>query len=211
MKSEVPVPPPPIAGARTEWRDNWTLGASTLHMEIMEAASRAVWLAQEAVTEEQFDALVAPQGFVKTGLGRSVADVAWFARSPGADCDAPLDTLDSSGVRFVRVARPGTPEPGFRGVLVLPVHKHHSLLYRAGRTLEVMRFGDGLNYVPVVTEARGPGVVRAQREAARVLPEGWTVRRVTLARELLVELPNPARVAFFANGDSFQGPVRLEL
>jgi len=197
-----------IPGAERAWTDNWTHGAGTPHMEILHLASRSVWLAQEAITHERFDSIVLPDGFAKTGIGAAVADVAWFARSPGDANDGPLETIEIDGLRFARVAAPGAPEPGFRGVLVLPVHKHHTVLYRAGRTIEIMDFGDGFAAVPLVSQARGPRL--GASTAARTLPEGWSVRAVPLARDLVVALPNPARVAFFSNGDSFQGPVRLE-
>jgi hypothetical protein len=198
-----------IPGGRPDWTDNWTLGAGLLRMELMHPASRSVWLAQEPVTDADFDALAPPDGFVKSGIGRSVADAAYFRRSPGAERDGPLETRVLGGLRFSRVARPGAPEPGFPGVLVLPVFKHHVVLYRAGRPLDVMSFGDGFDYVPLVAEARGVG--GAARRAAGPLPGGWSRRTLRLERDLVVELPNPARVAFFPDGDSFQGPVRLEL
>lgn len=203
-----------MPGAEPAWRDNWTHGADTLHLEILHVASRSVWLSQQAVTDAIFEALVPPEGFVKTGVGASVADVAYFRRSPGADHDGPVETLDVGGVRLARVARAaGAPEPGLPGVRVFPVDKHHVLLYRAGRTLDIMDLGDGFDYVPLVARARGAitgaGHPR-ETPRTRVLPEGWSVRTVQLARDLVVELPNPTRVAFFASGDSFQGPVRLE-
>lgn len=204
-----------IPGANPAWSDNWTLGADTLHLEILHVASRSVWLSQQAVTDATFDALVPPAGFVKTGIGASVADEAYFRRSPGAERDGPVETLEVRGVRLARVAGVAGPaEPGLPGVRVLPVEKHHRLLYRAGRTLEIMDLGDGFDYVPLVARARGaitgselPGAAPRQR----VLPAGWSVRELRLERDLLVELPNPTRVAFFAGGDSFQGPVRLGL
>jgi len=203
-----------ILGADPAWRDNWTHGAGTLHLEIMHLTSRSVWLSQEAVTDATFAALVPPEGFVKTGIGASVADVAYFRRSPGAGCDGPVETLELGGVRLSRVARAaGAPEPGLQGVRVFPVDKHHLLLYRAGRTLEIMDLGDGFDYAPLVTGARGAitGGRPLGSARPRVLPERWSVRTLTLERDLFVELPNPTRVAFFAGGDSFQGPIRLEL
>jgi hypothetical protein len=201
-----------LPDAHPEWTDNWTLGADTRHMEILHVASRSVWLGQAPATQAQFEALVPPEGFVKTGIGTSVADAAWFPRSPDAERDGPLETIDVGGIRFSRVARPGIPEPGFSGVLVLPVHKHHHLFYRAGRTLEIMDFGDGFDHVPLVRQASGPAIGSGGGEGTpRVLPDGWSVREVTLARDLVVRLPTPTRVAFFANGESFQGPVRLGL
>jgi hypothetical protein len=35
----------------------------------------------------------------------------------------------------------------------------------------------------------------------------WSIGTVTLDSDLLVEVANPARVCFLADGSSFQGPV----
>jgi hypothetical protein len=110
--------------------DNWTVGADSLLMEIMETQTRKVFLCQQAVTPAQYRELEPPEGFVKSGLGRSVADVAYFRRSPGAPYDSQL-------------------------------------------------------------------------------PEGWSIRSVTLAQDLVAEIPYPARVCFLRDGSSFHGPVRL--
>jgi hypothetical protein len=45
----------------------------------------------------------------------------------------------------------------------------------------------------------------------RVLADDWSIRTVTLDSDLLVEVANPARVCFLADGSSFQGPVDLDL
>jgi hypothetical protein len=47
--------------------------------------------------------------------------------------------------------------------------------------------------------------------AERLLPDGWSVREVTLDGDRFVEWPYPARVCFFTRGHSFPGPVRLGL
>lgn len=195
---------PPAMG-NPDWADNWTTGDLALHMEIM--AGRYVWLAQGPCTLEAYERLPLPDGFVRTGIGRAVADLAYFARSPDADGDGPLETMDVGGVRFARVARPGRPEPPRDGVFVLPVHKHHRVRYRAGRTIEVLRADDGFDYVPLVSEARLAS--GAPADQPRVLPDGWTVRDVALDADLVVDLPCPTRVTFFTSGDSFQGPVRV--
>jgi len=182
------------------WSDNWTSGGRTPHMEII--SGRRVWLAQAPCTVEIFDRLQVPEGFLKSGVGNAVADVAYFGRSPDADVDGPLETIEVGGIRFAYVARPGRPETGHEGVLVLPVHKHHRVLYRAGRVLEVMDAGDGADYVPLAASARPDAPPRR-------LPAGWSIREITLARDLVVDLPCPTRVTFFPSGDSFQGPVRL--
>lgn len=193
------------------WTDNWTLGHDDLHGELFEMETGRVWLAQAPMTREQYEALELPDGWTRTGIGESVADAAYFSRSPGAAADGPVETREIGGVRFSFVARPGAPEMPARGVFVLDVDKHHHLLYRAGKTIEIMTFGDGADYVPLVRKAvmggRGPEVLTRPR----VLPDGWSVRTVTLSKDLVVDLPAPTRVCFFTCGDSFQGPLHLGL
>lgn len=201
------------------WVDNWTRGPGGLHLEIARPATMTVWLAQEPVTHERAASLVLPDGWVFSGLGRSVADLAYFARSPGAPDDGPLDTIVVDGLRFSMVARPGLPEPtpegAAGGLVVLPVEKHHRVLYAAGRTIEVMHCGDGFDYVPLTAQARRveSDPARAARPfRTRTLPAGWSVRTVHIDADLVVDLPCPTRAAFFfGSGDSFQGPVRLAI
>jgi len=199
----------------TDWTDNWTYGASTRHGELLQQDTRAVWLVQQEISLERYDALEVPEGFLKSGIGWSVADAAYFRRSPGAAFDGPLETMEVGGLRFARVARPGVPEPGFQGVIVMPVYKYHRVLYVAGRTIEVMDCGDGWDYVQLMAGATMPGLPPHEAGAAdrpRRLPEGWSSRMLTLTADLVVELPCPTRITIFPRrGDSFQGPVRLGL
>ena len=129
-----------------------------------------------------------------------------LARQP---FDGPLDTVEIDGWTFAQVARPGRPEPGFECVTVLPVYKYHRVGFRAGRMISILDMGDGWDYVPQV--ARASFRPDATTGDAPEMPEGWSVREVTLEDDLLVELPCPARVCFFDTGDSWQGPVRLDL
>ena len=195
--------------------DNWTVGADSLLMEIMETETRKVFLCQQPVTPAQYRDLAPPEGFVKSGLGRSVADVAYFRRSPGAPYDGPLEMIDVDGMRFGFVARPGRPETDFDGVVVLPVYKYHCMFFAAGRTIEIADFGDGWDYLPQVSssstgagEDHGEGR-RDGQTRERELPEGWSIRSVTLAQDLVAEIPYPARVCFLRDGSSFHGPLRL--
>lgn len=200
---------PPLGNP--DWADNWTRGHDDLHGEVYEAATGLVWLNQSPMTRQEFLDLELPEGFLKTGIGESVADAAYFSRSPGAAEDGPLRAMEIGRFRFCLVARPGAPEMPAPGVFVLDVEKHHHLLYRAGTTIEVMSFGDGADYVPLVRHAVMAGKRADGPARPRVLPEGWSVRTVTLDRDLVVDLPCPTRVSFFASGDSFQGPLRLGL
>lgn len=64
------------------------------------------------------------------------------------------------------------------------VDKHQSMWFAAGRTIDILDILD--------------------------MGDSWSIREVTLPADLLVELPNPARVCFFQDGSSFQGPLDLE-
>ena len=138
--------------------------------------------------------------------------MAFFRRSPEAQCDGPVETMIIDGRTFALVAIPGNPEPEYDlvadGLVVLHVQKHHSVMFAKGRTIEIMSFGDGNDYVPQITEASG--LFGLSTSAERVLPAGWSVREVTLQQDLVVEVPYPARVCFFSSGHSFQGPVNLD-
>jgi len=80
-------------------------------------------------------------------------------------------------------------------------------LFKAGRTIEVLRMEDGKDYVPNVYGMKGMFSSKTPNE--RVLPNGWSVRAITLSKDLILEIPNPARVCFFKTGSGFHGPVEI--
>jgi hypothetical protein len=143
-----------------------------------------------------------PSGFVLSGLGRSVADVAYFRRSPDAEVDGPLATTEVDDLRFALVARPLERDSTVAEAIVMRVRKHHSMLFQAGRTIDVLELGDGLVMVPAWAPAEG-SVDRGDPE----FPVGWSRRRVDLEADLLVEIPNPATVLIGHDGSGFHGPL----
>jgi hypothetical protein len=197
-----------LLGADPSWAASWTLGGTEFYGELMDAATNGVWLSCDPITPEEYAALDVPEGFSRSGVGRSLHDAAVFLRPPGALVDGPLETIEVDGRTFALVARPGRPEQGFAGVLVLPVYKHHRVLFAAGRTLERIDIGHGWSLLPQVTEATTGGAADGPRPE-RTLPEGWSAQTWTLEADLVVDIPYPARVAIFFNGDIFHGPVRL--
>lgn len=201
-----------VLAGNPDWTANWTLGGIVFYGEIMDNATFGVWLTTEPITPEDYAALVVPDGFRKSGCGRSQHDAAFFRRPPGADTDGPVETIEVDGRTFALVARPGAPEPGFDGVTVLPVFKSHRVLFRAGRTIEIIDTNDGFHgggsLLPQVTETH---LKRPRTEQTpRQMPDGWTSRFVTLEADLVFDLPSPARVAIFRNGEIFHGPVTVD-
>lgn len=189
-------------------RHNWTIGRTGLRGEILHEATRAVWLCQEPVTKERFATLAMPEGFTRLGIGSPVADAAYFRRSPGAAQDGAVDVITVDGCDFAFVAVPGERERGHDHAMVLAVDKHHSIWFAAGRTIEVLDMGDGRDYLP---QTSADTRLRGTERRLRTLAPAWSIREVTLATDLLVEVPNPARVCFLSDGSSFQGPVEVDL
>jgi len=198
-----------LLNGNTSWHNNWSLGGCEFYGEIMDDKTFGVWLSTQPITPEEYAALEIPEGFRKSGVGRSQHDAAFFSKSPHADSDGPVDTIQIGTRTFACVARPGSPEPGFHGVTILPVFKTHRVLFEAGRTLELIDTNDG--------DARGSTLLpqavdthlhrRRENPIPREMPDGWTTRSITLAETLIVNIPCPARVAIFKNGDIYHGPV----
>ena len=53
----------------SEWKQNWTLDGLAFYGEIMDLSTANIWLCQQAFTPEEYEALEAPEGFIKSGIG----------------------------------------------------------------------------------------------------------------------------------------------
>jgi hypothetical protein len=184
-----------------EWSENWTLGGG-LQFELMEAETRRVFICQAEVSAAEHAGFKPPDGFGHALVGAARADQAFFARSPGADVDGPVEAVELGGRRFSYVARPIGIDRLPSGAVEMTIDKHHAMLYRAGRTLELLDFGDGT----VATPAWG------STDPSRVLTDGmldasWRLRRARLVDDLLTTIPNPARVIVLDQAFGFHGPL----
>lgn len=193
-------------GCPTEWTQNWTLRSGEFCGEIMDESTRRIWLSCDPMTTNDFATQTLPPGFWKSGMGRVVHDGAVFTRSPGAVHDGPLLTMDVGGRRFAFVALPGRGSAGEAGEFVVDVEKHHRVLYRPGRDLDLLRDENGDEYILQISDAERPGVTR---HTDRVLPVGWTSRTTRRAEVTVLDVPSPARIVFLATGDVFHGPVTV--
>jgi hypothetical protein len=180
-------------------KQNIQVDLDELHMEILDTQTAKVWQVMSGVGRAEYDALVVEPPYIKVGAGYAAMDEAYFARSPGADSDGPMELCELFGHTWGHCARPASsPElaAGEDGPRRLIVDKHHVVIYRAGRDLEFMTLPDGSEYVRVIAG-----------EAPLTLPDGWSLRTRTLDEPVTIRLPSPTTVFFFPNGDSFQGPV----
>jgi len=184
-----------------EWVDNWTLGPG-LRLELMEAATGRVFLSQEPATAAEVASFETPERFRHALVGEAVADMAFFARSPGADDDGPVEMIELGGRRFAFVARSVEIATLASGAVEMTIDKHHAVLHRAGRTLDLLDFGDGT----VATPAWGSTDPSVEL-TAQMLDDGWKLRRIRLADDVLTTIPSPARVIVLDHAFGFHGPV----
>lgn len=181
---------------------NVTVAPLDLHMEILDTRTADVWLHQQPVTEDEYRAFKPEPPYVKSGLGRSGMDVAWFRRSPGADADGPLERRIVCDREFVRVARPRQ----FRGLQQgdaptrLVIEKHHVIGFNAGTRVHIAKLDDG--YYVLQTMAPDRSIIPE--------PADWALFHVDLEQPWVCDLGCPVTVYFFRNLRSFQGPLTAE-
>ena len=190
---------PRISGVPPE---NFMISPGQPHMEIMDTRSQQVWQSLEPVLREDYDSMEIEPHHRRVGLGFGTMDEHCFRRSPDATEDGPMELTEFAGRQFVRCARPDSPptQPeGAGGPTRLSVHKFHTLIYRAGRSVDVITLPDGAEYIHVIDGG--------DSKAPLELPEGWTLRTMDVTEELIVDLPTPTTAWFFPNRDSFQGPL----
>jgi hypothetical protein len=174
-----------------------------VHMEIMDVATRHVWLAPAPIVPDVYPAFEPGPGFAKSGAAASPMDFVGFRRSPGMPADGPTTRRRIGDHAFMHVATPALPPErpfGPGGPMRLVVHKHQTVGFDAGATLAILCLPDGAEYVQqtgTVTDPAGVG-----------LPEGWSLRSVVLAERLTLEMQDDGPVTWWLHGTtSFQGPV----
>lgn len=178
-------------------------GGRDLYMEVMDTATRLVWMSAAPVELADYEALELEEPLVKVGIARAPMDCAAFQFSPGAPGEAVRERV-IDGRLYINVAAPLEQKPPSLpgGPAEIMVNKAHVLGYAAGRSIAVLRLPEGY-FIEVVGDDSG--------DENLVLPEEGSLRRIELARPWVVSLPTPTRT-FFWFGDSlrsFQGPVEL--
>ena len=76
-----------------------------LHMEIMDTGTRMVWQAMANASREDYEALVVEAPYRKTGVGALAGYCSYFRKSPNAEQDGPMETLELGGYLWSRCAQ----------------------------------------------------------------------------------------------------------
>lgn len=166
------------------------------HMEIFDPRSRDVWLCQQPISAEDYQAFCCEPPLIKAGHGRSAFDSAYFRQSP--DLQGALEVREMNGLRLVRVARPQAFAGMPRGdePTCLMVEKTHVLGYSAGRSLRLARLPEGHWLVEHTLPLYG---------ALIEPPTSWQLLTVELEQDWTCELSGVVPVYFFRNLQSFAG------
>ena len=176
-------------------------------MEVMEKATRRVWMSAAPVSLLDFERLALDESLVKVGVAMAPMDRAAFQSSPGAPDEPVLERI-INGRLYVNVATPAPPHEWLAsaeegGPVQITVTKAHIIGFEAGRSVVVMSLCQKAILSRWSVEPEG--------DDALVLPAGGVVRQVSLQQPWLIELPSPTQT-FFWFGDSmrsFQGPVTV--
>lgn len=184
------------------------------HCELIDLSEGSVWQSTLPMDHATYKAMELPPGYARVGIGAGVMDAHYFRRSPGADTDGPVRERAIAGHAFFHCANPpkdGPESPVGDDPKLLRVDKHHTLIFEAGREVDVIRCDAGRDYVQVITASpRGDGIMQKTPKdgtTPAALPKGWTRRTERIEARTSIHLPHPTKAWFFASGESFQGPV----
>ena len=197
-----------------ERTNNHLFDCQSPHAEVIELATRTVWQSFEPMSRDDLARLLLPEGISPVGVGRGMMDAHYFRRSPGAT-PGVVNEKTIAGRRFFHCANPaagGPQQPIPNGPARLVVDKHHSIVFEAGRELNIIRTDIGTELIQVISASpQGGGLLQASavESVGLELPAGWQLRSEHVAERTVIDLPNPTEAWFFPDGSSFQGPITL--
>jgi hypothetical protein len=133
-------------------------GGRDSFMEVMDTASRMVWMSASAVNLLDYESLEVGDPLIKSGLGRAAMDRAAFTHSPGTPDGAVRERV-VGGHLFINVATPSAPIPPIPpkhpgGPMAFSVDKAHVLIRRFNR--HVRQLGTTGDRHPTQARSRQP-------------------------------------------------------
>ena len=173
--------------------------------ELLQVTSQneiVVWQSED-ITQEEFDAIVPAERWIKNGPRTLDSSTSLYLRSPDAAEDGPLEEAEHFGHIWQQNAKVVAFNFDVDGQSVLPgnlVEKYHHVTFSENSTLHVLISPEGEQYIRISTAAN-------RSEETPSVPETWQTGEYVVPQTLTYELPNPTSGILLDNGDSFQGPI----
>lgn len=188
-------------GASSEIAEEPGVGFEILHM--VSPNEIVVWLNQDGLTVEEFEAIELESGWFKNQPREGDADGGRFFRSPNASADGEFTDEEHHGRLWRHVATVTQANQPLDAEAILRANtivKHHEVTFNAGRVLPVLVSPDGEAYVRITRDA-------GRTSDTPTMPPDWTLTEHETTEELVVRLPDETINIRADNEDSFQGPV----
>jgi hypothetical protein len=177
-------------------------------VEILSATELLVWMNDEPLSQEEFDAIQTPPNWRKNEPREGDPDGSTFFRSPDASQAGMFTREQHFGYQWLfnaqivqqDVALPGNADRKLNGRYIAKYHRVH---FKAGRTLHILISPDGDEYVRISRDAN-------RTTDTPTIPASWRLEARVIGDDLSIDLPNPTlNIRAESNQDSFQGPVIL--
>jgi hypothetical protein len=171
-------------------------------LQFISMSELVVWITTE-ISQEQFDAIDAPMGWIKNQPREGEADASRFFRSPDASMDGVFTEQEHFGHTWIHnatVIEANTPLDDDGLLRLNRVAKLHEVTFDAGRSVWILVSPESVPYVRISRDAN-------RTSETPTLPDGWSLEEYVLPEPLTVVLPNPTDNIRCDNEDSFQGPI----
>jgi hypothetical protein len=175
-------------------------------IEMISLDSIRVWMNDEPMSQEDFDAIILPILWFKNEPREGDPDGSTFSRSPNATQDGEFTREEHFGHRWLlnaqiieqNVQLPDNNDGLLNGRYIA---KYHQVQFRSGKTLYVLISPDGEEYIRISRDAN-------RTTEIPIIPDSWKIEERIIDYNLTLDLPNPTlNIRAENNQDSFQGPV----
>ena len=169
-------------------------------LEVMGDGTIRAWIATD-ITQEEFDALELPNGWLKNQPREGVPDASRFDGSPGAD--GVLVEEEHFGYQWFHSATITSIGATLddEGLLrATTVEKAHEISFDPGSILTLLISPEGDTYVMVSRDAE-------RTTDAPTVPAGWRIEEYVAENGFTTQLSGETVVIRMDNEDSFQGPI----
>jgi len=171
-------------------------------LQIVSLNEFVTWVNTDGITQEEFDAIDLPVGWIKNQPRQILIDGGSFASSPYAAEDEYVieEHFGHMWLHVATVVEANAPIDDEGLLRANTIVKSHEVMFDAGRVLSVLISPNDEHYALITRD-------NDRTTDTFTLPEGWQLVDVELTEALTVQLPNPTINIRTDNEDSFQGPI----